>query len=93
MTIDYNHKFIPRDAVVHGRLDQGTARLRIFHRILNSPLGATCDELEIRLGLTHQTASGAITALLKKGLIVDSGETRQTRSRRKARVYMRRKRK
>ena len=68
-----------------------TARMRIFDRIINSPNGATCDDLELRLGLSHQTVSAAITTMLAEKMIVDSGERRRTRSGRTARVYLRRK--
>ena len=85
------YKNEPHRIIVRNKLDKGTAKLRILHRVMNSPLGATCDELEIRLGLSHQTASAAITEMAKSGMIVDSGERRHTRSGRKARVYVRRK--
>jgi len=84
-------RFIPRDPTVRSTIDKGSVRLRILGKILMTPNGATCEELEIRLGLSHQTASAAITALVKKGILVDSGERRTTRSGRKARVYVRRK--
>ena len=53
--------------------------------------GFTDDELEVRLALLHQTASARRRALVQKGLIVDSGETRPTRSGRKATVWVLRK--
>lgn len=53
-------------------------------------LGATCDEVEERTGLAHQTASARIRELVQEGLIFDSGARRKTRSGRNARVYLRR---
>jgi predicted ArsR family transcriptional regulator len=49
---------------------------------------ATCDELEERMGLAHQTASARLKGLADKGLIKDSGARRPTRSGRAARVYV-----
>lgn len=51
--------------------------------------GATCDEVEVALNLSHQTTSARCADLKNKlGLIVDSGERRRTRSGRKAAVYV-----
>lgn len=47
---------------------------------------ATCDELEQRLGLTHQTCSAAVNAVMNSGRIVADG-SRPTRSGRRARVW------
>jgi predicted transcriptional regulator len=50
--------------------------------------GMTCDEVEIALGLTHQTASARVNELMKKKLIIDSTLRRKTRSGRKATVWI-----
>lgn len=50
--------------------------------------GATCDEVEVALGLRHQTASARLRELVLKGAIKDSGARRLTRSKRKAAVYV-----
>lgn len=50
--------------------------------------GRTCDEVEVWLGMSHQTASARIRDLVKSGKIADSGKRRPTRSGRKAAVYM-----
>lgn len=47
---------------------------------------ATCDELEQRLSLSHQTCSASVNSLMKSGLIVADGK-RPTRSGRKATVW------
>lgn len=47
---------------------------------------ATCDEMEMRLELTHQTCSAAINGLMRAGAIVADG-SRPTRSGRRARVW------
>ena len=51
-------------------------------------MGATCDEVECGMGLSHQTASARLKGLADKGLIKDSGARRPTRSGRMARVYV-----
>jgi hypothetical protein len=51
--------------------------------------GATCDEIEEELGLKHQTASARVRELSQRGLIVDSGDRRPTRSGRQAIVWVR----
>lgn len=50
--------------------------------------GATCDEIERRLGMRHQTCSARVHALDRGAAIVDSGERRKTRSGRRAAVYV-----
>lgn len=50
--------------------------------------GLTCDECEVALELRHQTASARVREAVLKGLIIDSGRTRPTRSGRKASVYV-----
>jgi hypothetical protein len=50
--------------------------------------GVTDDELEIETGLSHQTVSARRRGLVQKGRIVDSGLRRQTRSGRKASVWI-----
>jgi hypothetical protein len=50
--------------------------------------GATVDELEKKLNLSHQTCSPRVLELRQKGLVVDSGKRRLTRSGRRARVWV-----
>lgn len=49
--------------------------------------GATCDEIEHLLALSHQTTSARCRRLAVLGRIVDSGERRKTRSGRNAVVW------
>jgi hypothetical protein len=56
----------------------------LLESIAASP--ATCDELEIRHGLTHQTCSASVNWLMKHGQIIADG-IRKTRSGRSARVW------
>lgn len=50
--------------------------------------GATCDEVEVGLGLRHQTASSRIWDLSRKDFIIDSEVRRKTRSNRNAAVWV-----
>ena len=52
------------------------------------PRGMTCDEIEVNLGLAHQTASARVRELAVAKDIVDSGRRRPTRTGRKAVVYV-----
>ena len=65
-------------------------RQAIFDQIcLQGTHGATCDEIEVRLGIRHQTASCFISVLKDKGMIVASGATRPARSGRNVTVWTR----
>jgi len=57
---------------------------RILESLRDSP--ATCDEIQQRLDMTHQTASATINALMRAGKIRANG-SRPTRSGRAARVW------
>jgi len=46
----------------------------------------TCDDVEVRLGLTHQTCSAAVHRLMKSGAVEPAGK-RPTRSGRQATVW------
>lgn len=50
-------------------------------------IGATCDEVEAKLKIPHQTASARMIELERKGMIYKSDATRKTRSGRRAVVY------
>jgi len=50
--------------------------------------GLTCDEVEVALGLRHQTASARINELSNRAFIIDSGRRRKTRSGRDAVVWV-----
>ena len=51
-------------------------------------IGMTCDEAEVKLELPHQTVSARFTQLKAKDLIVWDGNYRNTRSGRRAAVYV-----
>ena len=58
---------------------------RVLDAIRDTP--GTCDELEIRLGLTHQSCSAAINRLMRDGRVIAT-DSRTTRSGRRARVWV-----
>lgn len=63
-------------------------RQRVLDHIVKcGEAGATCDEVERQLVLTHQTASARVHELMRQGVIFDSGVRRATRSGRKATVW------
>ena len=49
--------------------------------------GKTCDELEVALGMSHQTCSARCSDLARAGLIIRTGEKRPTRTGSPAAVY------
>jgi hypothetical protein len=72
----------------HRSVDTCELRRRVLEAIaLGGMLGRTCDEVEMLLGMPHQTASARVHELAKRGDIVDSGRTRKTRSGRAAIVW------
>ena len=58
------------------------------HIVRQGADGSTCDEAEVATDLAHQTCSARVRGLVQKGLIIDSGDRRPTRSGRGARVYV-----
>jgi hypothetical protein len=67
----------------------GALRILVVRFIYRQSLrGATCDEIERALMLSHQTVSARVTEAKARGEIVPSGERRPTRSGRKAAVYV-----
>ena len=62
-------------------------RRRVLWYVAGRPDGATCDEVEVALGMLHQTASARIRELVQLACLVDTGGRRRTRRRRPAAVY------
>lgn len=60
---------------------------KILLWIKASDIGATCDEVESCLRMSHQTASARIRDLRGRGRLVDSGSRRRTRTGRSAIVW------
>jgi hypothetical protein len=65
--------------------DEGAVLALLWKR---GTTGATDDEIEVALGMLHQNASARRNALVRKGLVCDSGLTRKTRSGRRAAVWI-----
>ena len=67
-----------------------TVRQRVLSFIKErGTTGATCDEVEIELGMPHQTASARLWELRKMDLATDDMKgVRLTRTGRRARVWM-----
>lgn len=66
-------------------------RQKVIERVLcaiNASGGLTCDEVERRFGLRHQTASARVYDLRKRGHIKASEITRETSSGRGAIVWI-----
>lgn len=59
-------------------------RVRVYEHLYGKP--CTCDEVEVDLGLKHQTASARIKWLKDNGYAYDTGVRKQTRSKRMAAV-------
>jgi hypothetical protein len=65
------------------QIEEGTAAMReaIFELVFQQgDRGLTCDEIEVHLGMKHQTASARIRELVQLGRLTDSGRVRPTRS-------------
>ena len=75
------------DAAVSVVDDVRRIRRRILWHVAACPEGATCDEVEVALGLIHQTCSARIRELVLLDCLVDTGARRKTRRRRPAAVY------
>jgi hypothetical protein len=67
-------------------IDHRSMRERVLSKIEELG-GSTCDELEIALDGKHQSVSATLTAARKGGFIVNTGQTRPTRSGRSAIVW------
>jgi hypothetical protein len=64
-------------------------RLRILEYIRSRGLdGATCDEIEVALSMSHQTASARMTGLKEDRDIETLGEVRKTRTGNRAIAYV-----
>ena len=78
-------------AIAAGSVRTDTGRLRESVRTMIRwchDFGATCDEVEQALNLSHQTAGPRIRELVQLGLVKDSGQRRPTRSGRGAIVWI-----
>jgi predicted transcriptional regulator len=76
-----------RDAALS--IQEACGRLeRIVVDTIKGHGGLMCDTVEEVTGLSHQCASARINALVKRGVLKDSGHKSRTRSGRKAIVWV-----
>ena len=69
--------------------DLGDAQVKCLRVIVAAGAdGLICEEVESKTGLRHQTASARVKELSQKGLIVDKGIRRPTKSNRGAIVWV-----
>lgn len=70
-------------------IDAGKLCQLVYRTIYEKKLkGITCDEIEVELGMRHQTASARVNDLMRGNHIIDSSKRRPTRSGRKAVVWV-----
>ena len=74
-----------RQAYANAQVGENQRRVLEFVRERSE---ATCDEAIEHLGLPHQSASPAFTALARKGLILRTSRLRQTRTGAMAAIYV-----
>jgi len=78
-----------REAAVSMISSAATLREKAYDYIVSKGAdGATSDEVQAALQLTHQTGSARVTELKNAGRIVATGQKRKTRQRRNAMVYV-----
>jgi predicted transcriptional regulator len=71
----------PESEAANLRTMKARDRARIIaHVILCGAGGATCSEIELATGLSHQTASARCSELKRDGVLVASGERRPTQT-------------
>lgn len=67
----------------------GDAHVKCLRAIVASGAeGLTCDEVEVKTGLAHQTASARIREMVQKKILDVRGIRRPTRGGRSASVYI-----
>lgn len=87
-TPGYSNPSTSKDAAKSMERKASALRLRVLAELqVRGDTGATCDELERALQLSHQTASARLREMALAKSIVDSGAKRATRSGRKAIVW------
>lgn len=73
-----NHGGDAQSAEAHGRTNKDRDRARIVE-YLRTVNDATCDQVEVALGMAHQTCSARFSELKRDGVIVKAGR-RETRT-------------
>jgi hypothetical protein len=69
-------------------IDLSACRRKVYQHIFRRKKGATCDAIEARTGMLHQTVSARVCELRQDKRIRDSGRREKTRSGRRAIVWV-----
>lgn len=83
----YSNPTTSREAAQSIEPQLGNLEELVLEAIRVSRDGLTCDEVEEFTKLSHQCASARVNGLMKRGVIVDSGRKRKTRSGRNAIIW------
>jgi hypothetical protein len=71
----------PQSAAANRRTRKNRDRARIYAFLYRrASLGATCDEAEVALDMTHQTCSARFSDMKRDEVIIETNERRLTRS-------------
>src|SRR5688572_24409323 len=83
-----NHAGNPESSKARRRTNADVDRAKVYEAIRGSgPAGMTCDEVEVELGMLHQSCSARVSELKMKGKVITSG-VRPTRTGCKAAVLV-----
>lgn len=82
----HNNKDTSKEAAAKIKKHVSKLAAEVF-QVIKTKNGLTCDEVEVELEMSHQTASARIRELVLAGRIEDSGDRRPTRSNRRATVW------
>lgn len=88
LSAPYSNPTTSREAAQSIEPQLGNLEELVLEAIRASRDGLTCDEVEEFTKLSHQCASARVNGLMKRGVIVDSGRKRKTRSGRNAIVWI-----
>lgn len=82
--------FRETSAASHDKLEKGSVQDRIYNYLDRCETdGATCAEIEAALSLPHETVSGQLRPLEKKGVIICTARKRKNpRTKREAHIYV-----
>ncbi len=80
--------YLPPDVQSKIESELNDGQLQVFKALQTSEDGLTCEEVETKLTMKHQTASARIRELQDLGIIEDRGIRRKTTSGRPAAVWI-----
>lgn len=82
------HSETSKEAASKIEIAAGTLRAQVFKHLSGEEGGATDDEMQVSLAMNPSTQRPRRRELQLKGLVVDSGKKRKTRSNRQAVVWI-----